>query len=39
MLLRHTAAGRRAALTALGALVLTGVTTAATAAPDRKSVV
>ncbi|MEU1259851.1 alpha-lytic protease prodomain-containing protein [Streptomyces chartreusis] len=33
MLLRHTAAGRRTALTALGALVLTGVTTAATAAP------
>ncbi|MGC9540575.1 alpha-lytic protease prodomain-containing protein [Streptomyces sp. UG1] len=33
MLGRHMAAGRRAALTALGALVLTGVTTAATAAP------
>ncbi|EGX57121.1 serine protease [Streptomyces zinciresistens K42] len=33
MLGRHTAAGRRAALTALGTLVLTGVTTAAAAEP------
>ncbi|GHH17104.1 alpha-lytic protease prodomain-containing protein [Streptomyces lanatus] len=33
MLGRHTAAGRRAALTALGALVLTGATTAAAAEP------
>ncbi|WP_031482320.1 alpha-lytic protease prodomain-containing protein [Streptomyces bicolor] len=33
MLGRHTAAGRRVALTALGTLVLTGATSAATAAP------
>jgi streptogrisin C len=33
MLGRHTALGRRAALTTVGALVLTGVTTTATAAP------
>ncbi|KUM79145.1 alpha-lytic protease prodomain-containing protein [Streptomyces curacoi] len=36
MLGRHTAAGRRIALTALGTLVLTGVTAAAAAAPPPK---